>query len=518
MANTLLEQTRAMHEENERLERIVVKDLQMEVHGHKERLHQNHRVKNFVDQIVTNSARLADIYEDNDGARKDEIAALGGAASVGQNVFSAFYDRLKEMRDYHRKHPGARAVESHADPEELIKEEPHVDFSGEEAFGRFVDMHELYQAFTNSKFGNPMEYSVFLEQFQNLHKIPTHLKYSKSYKDYTNALLEYLSSFFKRTQPLQPFNKIMAKVEQELDFRWENAAVPGWEEVLQRSKAGQGEEGVQQSIVDLQEFDTMEELLDPELVPPEKIKQALAALGLKTGGTPQQRAERLLLTKDTPVEQLDPRHFAKGATHAVKRQPGEGQARQLEAGKVVALVEAKVRKLCELLKEPIADTKSHLEKKTALTYEELEAERVENEAAAVPEDSDDEDDQIYNPLKLPMGWDGKPIPYWLYKLHGLGQEYKCEICGNYSYWGRRAFERHFKEQRHQHGMRCLGIPNTKNFNEVTVIKDAEALWEKIKEKQGVFKWRPEVEEEYEDTEGNVYNRKTYTDLQKQGLL
>jgi hypothetical protein len=20
----------------------------------------------------------------------------------------------------------------------------------------------------------------------------------------------------------------------------------------------------------------------------------------------------------------------------------------------------------------------------------------------------------------PVGWDGKPIPYWLYKLHGLG--------------------------------------------------------------------------------------------------
>lgn len=36
-------------------------------------------------------------------------------------------------------------------------------------------------------------------------------------------------------------------------------------------------------------------------------------------------------------------------------------------------------------------------------------------------ESDDEDQQIYNPLKLPMGWDGKPIPYWLYKLHGLGQ-------------------------------------------------------------------------------------------------
>ncbi len=28
---------------------------------------------------------------------------------------------------------------------------------------------------------------------------------------------------------------------------------------------------------------------------------------------------------------------------------------------------------------------------------------------------------MYNPLKLPLGWDGKPIPYWLYKLHGLNQ-------------------------------------------------------------------------------------------------
>ena len=42
-----------------------------------------------------------------------------------------------------------------------------------------------------------------------------------------------------------------------------------------------------------------------------------------------------------------------------------------------------------------------------------------------------------------MGWDGKPIPYWLYKLHGLNKEYKCEICGGASYWGRRAFEKHF---------------------------------------------------------------------------
>ena len=57
--------------------------------------------------------------------------------------------------------------------------------------------------------------------------------------------------------------------------------------------------------------------------------------------------------------------------------------------------------------------------------------------------SEDDDNPQYNPKSLPMGWDGKPIPYWLYKLHGLGQEFKCEICGGASYWGRRAFEKHF---------------------------------------------------------------------------
>lgn len=31
-------------------------------------------------------------------------------------------------------------------------------------------------------------------------------------------------------------------------------------------------------------------------------------------------------------------------------------------------------------------------------------------------------------------------------------------------------------------------------------------------------WRPEADEEFEDSEGNVFDRKTYEDLAKQGLL
>lgn len=78
-----------------------------------------------------------------------------------------------------------------------------------------------------------------------------------------------------------------------------------------------------------------------------------------------------------------------------------------------------------------------------------------------------------------MGWDGKPIPYWLYKLHGLGVEFKCEICGGASYWGSRSFEKHFQEWRHAYGMKCLKIPNTVHFKDVTDIEHALRLHKKI---------------------------------------
>ena len=80
-----------------------------------------------------------------------------------------------------------------------------------------------------------------------------------------------------------------------------------------------------------------------------------------------------------------------------------------------------------------------------------------------------------------LGRDGKPIPYWLYKLHGLNIYCKCEICGNQQYRSSKAFQRHFSEWRHAHGMRVLNIPNTAHFANVTKIEDALSLWEKLKE-------------------------------------
>jgi len=142
------------------------------------------------------------------------------------------------------------------------------------------------------------------------------------------------------------------------------------------------------------------------------------------------------------------------------------------------------------------------------------------ENTTVLEEESDDDDIPEVKLKIanyPVGWDGKPIPYWLYKLHGLGVEYKCEICGNTGYFGKKAYEQHFQEMKHAYGMKCLGIPNTKQFHDITKINDAIALWNKISKDQTKIAWKPEQQEEYEDSKGNVFSRKVYEDLKRQGL-
>jgi splicing factor 3A subunit 3 len=157
--------------------------------------------------------------------------------------------------------------------------------------------------------------------------------------------------------------------------------------------------------------------------------------------------------------------------------------------------------------------------------EALYAEETDEATTQIEEDEEqDGDEKVYNPLKLPLAWDGKPIPFWLYKLHGLGVEFPCEICGNYVYMGRRAFDKHFSEQRHIYGLNCLGVnKNTSLFREITKIDEALKLWNKMQrdladelERKGGENGDGVIE--MEDSLGNVMPKAVYEDLATAGLL
>lgn len=57
-----------------------------------------------------------------------------------------------------------------------------VEFSGEEALGRFLDVHEHYNRFINSKFGRQLDYAGYLAALDAFEDVPRPLRASKPYR------------------------------------------------------------------------------------------------------------------------------------------------------------------------------------------------------------------------------------------------------------------------------------------------------------------------------------------------
>lgn len=79
-------------------------------------------------------------------------------------------------------------VFTQAEIDELaLREEPRVEFSGEEGQGRFLDLHEHYHTFINSKFGHskdeaPKEYQEYVISVTDFAQISRQHRISKSYR------------------------------------------------------------------------------------------------------------------------------------------------------------------------------------------------------------------------------------------------------------------------------------------------------------------------------------------------
>lgn len=502
-AESVLEQQRKLHEERERLEDALVKEMVLKKPTVKDQINCEFRMHGVVERSVNCAERLLALYKDKDGMRKDEIASLSGPDEFGE-----FYRRLKALKDFHRRNPNEVEEPMAMEFLRLDKQRTHppdhlqtlVDFSDEEGYGKYLDMHTLHETFINLQQMERVGYLPYLSNFDKLFDIPKEKK-SANYKRYLVTLLEYLSNYLERVHPLLNQISLQDEVRRNFAEKWSQSNFPGW-----RKDTGSAMAKHSGAHLDLSAFSSTEELMSLGL---DRLKSALMALGLKCGGTLEERAKRLFLTKGVPLGALDPSLFAKT----------KSSAQEAEAQRQVAELEAIVYKYAELLGEQRAATVENVERKMAMTADELAEESSESEGEGQGvESSDDEEGVPYNPKNLPLDWDGKPIPYWLYKLHGLNISYSCEICGNATYKGPKAFQRHFSEWRHAHGMRCLGIPNTAHFANITAIADAIALWDKIKGVKAQDHWLAANEEEFEDTEGNVFNKKTYEDLKRQGLL
>lgn len=508
----LIEDQRFLHEDLERLEQAISDRVTEDPRNIKDRLNRDHQVNRFLTRIQEQSKRLLDIYKDPNLVKEKHTLSTG-------DPFEEFYKQLEDVKDFHRRYPNEpvenleRAYRQRrpAEGEPVVSEIDNM-FTGEEGNGRFLDLTTHHEAYLNLPGIKRLTYLQYLDSFDAFEppRMPVRRqqKLSDQYLQYVGDLANYLEGFVRRTRPLEDLTKMFTRLDREFDSAWDTGTVPGWgKEDVSASHAKEPQtEGTGEGIwcADCEKEFKNENVYKNHLTGKKHIRNAEL---------------RKSARGDEVLSRGSSKHISSTA-HLKER--------------VVAGHESRVRALADVLSTERSNTRVNVERKQGMTererQQELDALFAEDDAAVaaagVDRDSGSDsegEEKIYNPLKLPLAWDGKPIPYWLYKLHGLGVEFPCEICGNFVYMGRRAFDKHFTEARHLYGLKCLGITGaggigTSMFREITGIQEALNLWEKLKREKREREQKEDQVVQMEDGEGNVMPERIYLDLQKQGIL
>lgn len=253
----------------------------------------------------------------------------------------------------------------------------------------------------------------------------------------------YVLSFTKRAQPLVDIETLQREAEEQFDRQWEAGEIEGWEDTRQSKQAADGEgEGIwcaacEWSLSGFRNYAFHTRCLGQKMYSKQTVYDAHL--------TSKKHVKAAAKQAESGAPPLNPNGPSPSQIAASGQSSGNGTSNKSKH-RTAALLTYLATKLLASLAPVLNDTKSNVERRFSLTAREREQELLEQSkpkpaptpAAGTAEgaEEEEEEERIYNPLKLPLGWDGKPIPYWLYKLHGLGVEYRCEICSDHVYMGR----------------------------------------------------------------------------------
>lgn len=308
MSSSILEQIRFFHEKAEIHEKDVSVVLDEPAQGQKAKVLQQHKIAHLVNEMILANSQLKSLYADENGAFNEEITSMRGP-----QMFGSFYEALNSTRDYHQRFPNLQSSTTIHQIHEIPIE---VSFSGEEVFGKYLDLHELFQQYCNlpSISSADHDYLQYLDKFNSFFYIPESSKGSKQYRQYVENLLNYLTSFFNRIQPLGDFETLVDDWRVIFDDKWSQGSVPGWKNSTKQANAA-SHKGEPQPLR-LGMFNSSSEL---EALGMDRLKEALEALGLKCGGTLRDRAERLWQVRGKKSEDIPEKLKAKSLVAGSKR-------------------------------------------------------------------------------------------------------------------------------------------------------------------------------------------------------
>ena len=118
-----------------------------------QRVWQQHHVNNLIGRMHERSLVAREVFEDTDGSVKEELGSMKGA-----DAFGSFYNALKETKDFHARYAdrvGARlaAATDAAGAAKVLESEMActAEFSGEEVFGKYLDLHAFHERQPNAE-------------------------------------------------------------------------------------------------------------------------------------------------------------------------------------------------------------------------------------------------------------------------------------------------------------------------------------------------------------------------------
>ena len=68
------------------------------------------------------------------------------------------------------------------DDSAALKQEPPLEFSGEEALGRYLDLHGHHMAFVNSPFGRQQDYAEYVSKLDAFDEVPRRHRTGAAYQ------------------------------------------------------------------------------------------------------------------------------------------------------------------------------------------------------------------------------------------------------------------------------------------------------------------------------------------------
>jgi splicing factor 3A subunit 3 len=214
--DSVIEKQRRLHEECERLETAITKELSDKTRTHKEKILKESRIAHYLDLIFEKSTELLAIYADKTGERQADIDALRVGADMDE-----FYRKLRAVKDNYKINPEAPAnmvqIAIKGTDKQRHAQEIESKFTGEENFGKTLDLNELHTMYINLKGVEHVDYLTFLDAFDKFDKIPQQTRTSGAYKTYVDGLLSYLRAFITKSQPLLNLSEIEKESMQEFE-------------------------------------------------------------------------------------------------------------------------------------------------------------------------------------------------------------------------------------------------------------------------------------------------------------